>query len=140
LPVTQASCVFCSSDLETSQSIFLYTVTFLCVWMKVLNWWGIQCCLPRTLNSLFLQWPEMVQDKFQRSAWRLTSSSTTWGIWLSRNKIVFEEGTISLCYCFSTILHRVVIWLYILDSNFTYKWNDLLRSSDDIKLWYNKKS
>ena len=99
------------------------------------------CCLSRTiLDSLFLQWPEMIQDKFQRSAWRLISNSTTWGIWLLRNKIIFEEGTISLFDCFSTILHQIAIWLHILDSNFTYTGNDLLRSSDDIKLWCNKKS
>ena len=82
----------------------------------------------------------MVQGKFQRLAWRLISNSTIWRIWLLRNKIVFEEGTISFFYCFSSILHRVAIWLYILDSNFTYIENDLLRSPDDIKLWCNKKS
>jgi hypothetical protein len=56
--------------------------------MKVLDWWGIQCCLPSTLDSLLLQWSEMRQGKFQRLAWRLISSSTTWGIWLLRNNIV----------------------------------------------------
>lgn len=108
--------------------------------MKVLDWWGIQCCLPRTIDLLLLQWPEMVHGKFQRSAWRLISSSTIWGIWLLRNKIVFEEGTINLFDCFSTILHRVAIWLHSQDSNFNYTGNDLLRSSDGIKLWCNKKS
>ena len=96
--------------------------------------------LSSTLDSLLLQWPGMVQGKFQRLAWRLISSSITWGIWLLRNKIVCDEGTISLFDCFSTILHRVTIWLYTLYSNFTYIGNDFLRSFDDIKLWCNKKS
>jgi len=82
----------------------------------------------------------MVQGKFQRLAWRLISSGTIRGIWLLRNKIVFEEGTINLFDCFSTILYRVAIWLHILDSNFTYTGNDLLKSSNGIKLWCNKKS
>jgi hypothetical protein len=76
----------------------------------------------------------MMQDKFQRSTWRLISSSITWGIWLLRNKIVFEEETTSLFDYFSIIFHWVVIWLHTLDSNFIYIENDLLRSSDDIKL------
>jgi hypothetical protein len=82
----------------------------------------------------------MVQGKFQRLAWRLISSGTTRGIWLLRNKIVFEEGTINLFDCFFTILYRLAIWLHILDSNFTYTGNDLLKSYDGIKLWCNKKS
>ena len=107
--------------------------------MKVLDWWGIQCYLPSTLDSLLLQLSGMVQGKFQRLAWRVISSSTTWGIWLLRNKIVFKKGTISLFDCFSIILYQVVIWLHILNSNFTYTRNDLLRSFDGIKLWCNKK-
>ena len=86
--------------------------------MKVLDWWGIQYCLPSTLDSLLLQWPELVQDKFQRLSWRLISSSTTWGIWLLSNKIVFEEGTISLFDCFSTIfiglLFACIFWIQTL--------------------------
>jgi hypothetical protein len=140
LSATQASCVFCSSNLETSEHLFIHCNFSRSVWMKVLDWWGIQCCLPRTIDLLLLQWPEMVHGKFQRSAWRLISSSTIWGIWLLRNKIVFEEGTINLFDCFSTILHRVAIWLHSQDSNFNYTGNDLLRSSDGIKLWCNKKS
>jgi hypothetical protein len=65
--------------------------------------------LPSTLDSLLLQLSGMVQGKFQRLAWRVISSSTTWGIWLLRNKIVFEEGTISLFDCFSIILYHVAI-------------------------------
>jgi hypothetical protein len=140
LSAIQASCVFCSLDLETSEHLFIHCNFSSSVWMKVLDWWGIQWCLPRTLDSLLLQWPEMVHGKFQRSAWRLISSSTIWGIRLLRNKIVFEEGTINLFDCFFTILHRVAIWLHTQDSNFTYTENDLLRSSDGIKLWCNKKS
>ena len=34
----------------------------------------------------------------------------------------------------------VSIWLHSQDSNFNYTENDLLRSSDGIKLWCNKKS
>jgi len=60
LSVTQASCVFCSSDLKTSEHLFIHCNFSRSVWMKVLDWWGIQCCLPRTLDSLLLQWPEMV--------------------------------------------------------------------------------
>jgi len=105
LSATQASCVFYSSNLETSEHLFIHCNFSKSVWIKVLDWWGIQCCLPRTLDSLLLQCPEMVHGKFQRLAWRLISSSTIWGIWLLRNKIIFEEGTINLFDCFSTILH-----------------------------------
>jgi hypothetical protein len=68
---------------------FIHCKFYRSVWMKVLDWWDIQCCLPRTFDSLLLQWSEMVQGKFQKSAWRLISNSTTWGIWLLRNKIIF---------------------------------------------------
>ena len=108
--------------------------------MKVLGQWGIQCCLPSTRDSLLLQWSGIMQAKFQRLAQRLISSSTIWGIWLLRNNIVFQEGTISLFDYFSTICHRVAIWLLVLDSSITYTGNDLLRSIDGIKLWCNKKS
>ena len=105
LSATQVSCVFYSSNLETSEHLFIHCNFSKSVWIKVLDWWGIQYCLSRTLDSLLLQWPEMVHGKFQKLAWRLISSSTIWGIWLLRNKIVFEEGTINLFDCFSTILH-----------------------------------
>jgi hypothetical protein len=59
----------------------------------------------------------------------ISPSRLFWSIWLLRNKI-FNSVTFS---------RRVAIWLLILDSNFTYTRNDILRSSDDIKLWYNKK-
>jgi hypothetical protein len=53
---------------------------------------------------------------------------------------LWEEGTINLFDYFFTIFYRVTIWLYILDSNFTYTGNDILRYFDGIKLWCNKKS
>ena len=130
-----------AAQIWKPQSIFLYIVTFL----GVFGWkfWigGVSNVVYREhLTRCFYSGPKMVHDKFQRSAWRLISSSTIWGIWLLRNKIVFEEGTINLFDCFSTIIHRVAIWLHTQDSNFTYTGNDLLRSSDGIKLWCNKKS
>jgi hypothetical protein len=54
LPATQTSCVFCSSDLETSEHLFIHFNFSRSVWMKVLDWWGIQCCLPSALDSLLL--------------------------------------------------------------------------------------
>jgi hypothetical protein len=47
----------------------------------------------------------MVQGKFQKLVLRLICSSTTWGIWLLMNKIIFKEGTTNLFDCFFTILY-----------------------------------
>ena len=41
LPVTQASCVFCKSDLKTSKLLFIHCNFPRNVWMKVLDWWCI---------------------------------------------------------------------------------------------------
>jgi len=38
LSVTQASCVFCSSDLEISEHLFIHCNFSRSVWIKVLDW------------------------------------------------------------------------------------------------------
>ena len=48
----------CYKSMETSKHLFIHCNFSRSVWMKVLDWWSIQCCLPKTLDLLLLQWPE----------------------------------------------------------------------------------
>ncbi|KAJ9153625.1 hypothetical protein P3X46_027046 [Hevea brasiliensis] len=60
-----------------------------------------------------------------------------WSIWLARNDLIFngkDTNTLELC---TLILHRLSIWMKVLDDGFPFSTTDLLTTSESIRAWTN---
>jgi len=48
----QAFCIFCENKIETSNHLLLHCRLMWKLWMKFLDWWGINGCLPCCVDDL----------------------------------------------------------------------------------------
>lgn len=81
---------------ESSHHLFFGCVNNMNLWDSIASWWRIKS-IP--VNDLCFQalWSQAkcFPTKLLRSVWKVVISSALWSIWLSRNRIVFEEENTS---------------------------------------------
>ncbi|KAJ4838307.1 hypothetical protein Tsubulata_044165 [Turnera subulata] len=77
--------------LESRDHMFLHCRVVWLFWMKLSRWWGVSWCMPSTLEELFVQWLELAGVGKARSSWMTVFFAAAWGLWLARNRIIFEN-------------------------------------------------
>jgi hypothetical protein len=80
----------------------------------------------------------MVKGKFQQSAFTMLSYGILWGIWIARNKLIFEDNKPDWNTLFQLIFHHLELRLKSWNNNFLYPENDLIRGLKGILEWSNK--
>lgn len=60
------------------------------------------------------------------------------GIWIARNKLIFEDNKPNWNTLFQLIFHHLALWLKSWNNNFLYSGNDLIRGPKGILSWSNK--
>ena len=105
-----ASCPFCSLELESNSHI-LFTCRFAwSTWMHILEWWGLSAALQDQSKMFSIQWFGLVKNRKCREIWGLILGCMIWSLWYERNKINFELKTPNLHNFISSLKIRIGIW------------------------------
>jgi hypothetical protein len=95
--------------------------------------------MPNNLADFMVQWPSLLKESFIiRLAITMLSNGILWGVCLAKNNSVFHNELMNWESIYDIILHRLALWLKLVDDNFIYTSMDLVRGSNGILKWSNK--
>ena len=77
--------------IEMVGHLFLHYKHIWILWNKFLNWLSIRWCMLESIGKMLTWWGGIMKGKLQSQAIALLSNGIFWGIWLVRNKLVFED-------------------------------------------------
>jgi hypothetical protein len=89
-------CAACGGEVETPIHLFLYCEFALQVWEKLHSWLGLGYMLPQNLVSLFHFFAVYRGQKTRRKGLMMVWNAAVWALWRRRNKLIFENETISV--------------------------------------------
>ena len=94
LPSDQNVCPLCSNDKETDHHLFIHYPRTYELWSEPFSTWNIQKTVPENPRSLLQMWLYTpVKGDLQRKIWRMVFYAIIWITWLTRNDIVFNNGS-----------------------------------------------
>ncbi|XP_058726431.1 uncharacterized protein LOC131597775 [Vicia villosa] len=95
LPISSnLGCVFCDNGTESILHSFLFCQNAGIVWKEIAEWIGIPFTIGVDLKDSFLNWSNSCRAKKVKSGKIGTVwLATLWSLWLSRNDIVFNNGS-----------------------------------------------
>lgn len=105
LEAHQSYCPFCRLEIE-SNSLVLFTCQFSWnIWMRILDWWGVNGVLHYDCVCFAQQWPNSCVGRRRKKLWMLCFICVIWSIWMERNRVKFE----SCIHDINKTTHSVVI-------------------------------
>jgi len=134
---SESNCPICLVEAESVDHILLHCHKHWLIWSKIIKWWGLVWCCPKSFSDLWSQWTSMVHGHFQRKAWLMLFFSVAWSLWLLRNDLIFQQKTPEYDSIFFLIITRLYLWLKAIHSDFPYSPTDLIRSADGLLRWSN---
>ena len=140
LSSSKSNCPICLVEAESVDHILLQCHKHWLIWSKIIKWWGLVWCCPKSFSDLWSQWTSMVHGHFQRKAWLMLFFSVAWSLWLLRNDLIFQQKTPDYDSIFFLIITRLCLWLKAIHSDFPYSSSDLIRSADGLFRWSNAHS
>jgi len=60
------------------------------IWSKIIKWWGLVWCCPKSFSDMWSQWTSLVHGNFQRKAWLMLFFLVAWFLWLLQNDLIFQ--------------------------------------------------
>nr|XP_034889198.1 uncharacterized protein LOC118029425 [Populus alba] len=137
---SESNCPICLVEVESVDHILLHCHKHWLIWSKIIKWWGLVWCCPKSFSDMWSQWSSMVHGNFQRKAWLMVFFSVAWSLWLLRNDLIFQQKSPDYDSIFFLIITRLCLWLKAIHSDFPYSPTDLIRSADGLLRWSNAHS
>ena len=106
-------CVLCKRNNETIDYLFLHCEFSFSLWSNILQQLGKFWVIPRSSSELVSLGQSFSLSKKGRTLWKFAASATLWGIWLERNKRIFEGFEESVQSTWDRIRMWVAIWLHV---------------------------
>ena len=130
----------CLMEEESIDHILLHCHKHWLIWSKIIKWWVLVWCCPKSFSDMWSQWTSLVHGNFQRKEWLMLFFSVAWFIWLLRNDLIFQQKTPDYDTIFFLIITCLCLWLKAIHSDFPYSSTDLIRSTDGLIRWSNVQS
>ncbi|XP_028080046.1 uncharacterized protein LOC114281693 [Camellia sinensis] len=90
-PNASSLCVFCKSEVETVNHVFIHCHFTWKLWANLVNWWNYKWVSPGSVEGLLLSWPEIKMKKKMLTVWKTLPVAVMWSVWRSRNDCVFNK-------------------------------------------------
>ena len=100
-----SKCVLCNQEEESINHLFCCCPFTWRVWCTFLNWWDIY---PR---SAFDSWLGFNGTKAQKRCWVAWFYVIVWTVWETRNRIIFQQHSISWEKFMVNLIHRGDLWV-----------------------------
>lgn len=110
LDLARATCPLCMDALETNSHILFSCNFSWCVWMRILEWWGISGVFHNHCQIFAISWASLKPNCCSKPFWNLILACTIWSLWFQRNQIKFEGGSIELSKFLYTLKIRISTW------------------------------
>ncbi|XP_057443839.1 uncharacterized protein LOC130735993 [Lotus japonicus] len=119
------TCAFCLGEEETLEHLLLHFSFSSQVWQKCYRWLNILTVLPATCGMHFLQHGGEFMTANKRQGAKSMWLAIVWTLWLSRNKVIFQNGPRDVEKVFDSAQLRAWNWLRVKNNNFSftpYEW------------------
>ncbi|XVF82174.1 hypothetical protein PTKIN_Ptkin16aG0024000 [Pterospermum kingtungense] len=103
-------CVFFNSEEESVTHLFFLCDLLRQVWEAWLERWNVSLCAPSNPILFLLSWNLAVHDRGNNQIWKMGFFSIIWTIWLKRNEIVFNAGSVRVAELIESSVVRTTIW------------------------------
>jgi hypothetical protein len=89
-------CALCMASEESIQHLFFECPLSIQIWDLMISPLRSLFPSPSNLNDMFVHWKQIYVGSFNKkllfaNLWRWTPNFISWGIWLARNKAIFEN-------------------------------------------------
>ncbi|PON41695.1 hypothetical protein PanWU01x14_287580 [Parasponia andersonii] len=84
-------CVLCKKDVESLNHLFLHCEFSLSLWCKILKEFGKSWVVPKACQDLLRIGQGLHLNQRGRTLWKVAALAGLWGLWLERNKRIFER-------------------------------------------------
>jgi hypothetical protein len=119
------SCPMCGLAEETVDHLFFSCKFALQLWYRLYFWLGVFTCCPGDRRNHFQQHVAFSLSSKQNVWWRSVWLAVVWGIWVSRNDLVFRQRVPEVDVVFDLSVLRSWRWLSVRASGFSsslYEW------------------
>jgi hypothetical protein len=107
-------CVFCSTEAEDIQHVFLNCNLIVQVWNSIFNWLGSNIIVNASVSEHFLTFGGILKGKKTKGLRHIIWVATTWCIWRFRNNILFRGASVNISSLFNHIFN--IAWLWFIGS------------------------
>ncbi|XP_057443205.1 uncharacterized protein LOC130735120 [Lotus japonicus] len=121
--ISDASCVFCNSHLESSFHVLFSCPFSMQIWQGCFQWLGCSLFQSNTIREHFFQFrfgTNKLQQRLSHSIWL----AAIWSLWLVRNDIFFRGGTAAIEVVLESIKRRSWQWNKANMRGFSYSSSD----------------
>ncbi|XVF83970.1 hypothetical protein PTKIN_Ptkin16aG0537100 [Pterospermum kingtungense] len=108
--VTDEVCVFCWSECETVLHLFFHCNVSRKVWEAWLFRWRISWCFPSDPVTFMLSWNFATLHCDSSLIWRMGFFAIIWTLWLHRNEILFNAGSLRVDEIIDLSILRPALW------------------------------
>lgn len=104
-------CERCHNDVETVFHSFGQCVYAQEVWLKVCNWWKVDCKVGEDLKSVLLWEAPGSFGEMEKLVWQAVIWGSVYFIWKARNDLIFNNRDLEVEVLFSLIQIKVFEWI-----------------------------
>ncbi|XP_020228400.1 uncharacterized protein LOC109809480 isoform X3 [Cajanus cajan] len=104
-------CSFCSLFVENPLHLFLMCPMAFNTWLAVAKWLEVTVVFPNSITSHYLYWTNLGIYEKHSQLLRVVWVSVIWSLWLHRNVIIFQQGTIDAKEVLDNIKLRSWKWI-----------------------------
>jgi hypothetical protein len=123
---SESNCPICLAKEESVDHILLHCHKHWLIWSKIIMWWGLVWCCPKSFLDMWSQLTYLVYGKCQRKAWLMLFFLVAWSLWLLRNDLIFQQKTPDYDTIFFLIITHLCLWLKVIHSDFPYSPTNLI--------------
>ncbi|GAU42449.1 hypothetical protein TSUD_247910 [Trifolium subterraneum] len=89
-------CALCGDFVESVDHLFITCDCISKFWNNIARWLGFELVSPNNISNLFEWFLGLGMGRKSRLGWLLIWHAAVWSIWISRNDLIFDRGTISI--------------------------------------------
>nr|KYP32205.1 Putative ribonuclease H protein At1g65750 family [Cajanus cajan] len=104
-------CSFCSLFVENPLHLFLMCPMAFNTWLAVAKWLEVTVVFPNSIFSHYLYWTNLGIYEKHSQLLQVVWVSIIWSLWLHRNVIIFQQGTIDAKEVLDNIKLRSWKWI-----------------------------
>lgn len=135
-PNVSALCVFCRSELEFVNHVFLHCPFIWKLWANlVVNWWNYKWVIPGTVEGLLLSWLGIKMKKKMQAVWKTLPPAVMWSVWKNINDCVFNKVQPDWNALEDLIKARVALWVSSSLKGFNYSVHDVIYNLNQVCLF-----
>jgi hypothetical protein len=110
LPPAQALCVWCSSEVETENHLFMTCPVAVTVWTAVHAWLGLITAVPGNVSLSFQAFGFPLKTKKSAKGFMLIWQTVVWSLWKARNSLIFDGKKVEIYEIVDAIKYRSLDW------------------------------